>query len=477
MRAKDLFQGLTGEMLGDWEDLVVKNVTDDSREISKDSVFFCRQGEKEHGLKYVDEAIRQGAVIVVSEKRLGKPVAQFIADNVEDVSVSVLRRFYRDADRWLFKIGVTGTNGKTTVCYLIKSGFDRFGYSFGIISTVRYEYGAVSLKPKNTTPGLFQLWKIMHEMRREGVFGFSMEVSSHALKQKRIGDLTFDVGVFTNLSRDHLDYHISMEDYFQSKFKLFKYHVDGVSVVNVDDDWGRVIVSNLKEKMVITYGMESGDIKGRIVSGDLRGMEIEVDGIRVNTTLLGKHNLYNILAAYAVFHAWDMGYDFLRWVVPDFKPVKGRLKRIEANGITVFVDYAHTPDALAKVLESLRSLTQGKIITVFGCGGDRDKGKRPEMGRVASMLSDFIVITSDNPRSEDPEAIVDDILEGVDNKNYYVEIDRAKAIEFALKIAAPGDVVLVAGKGHEDYQIIGDKVVYFDDEEVVRRVFAGLKVR
>ncbi len=467
MRAGDLFKGIPGKGVGDWKSVEVRGLCDDSREVKKDYAFFCRKGETSDGHLYVEDALNKGASIIVAERSFSISAPQFIVSSVIEIAPVILRRFYSYVDKYLFKIGVTGTNGKTTVCSLIRFGFESLGYPFGLIGTVNYFDGKRWIKPKNTTPGMFQLWEMMDVMRKNNMYGFSMEVSSHALKQKRLGDIKFDVSIFTNLSRDHLDYHGTMEDYFLSKLLLFSEHTDGVCLINGDDSWGRKITREVSQPAIF-YGIKAGDIKGKIIDISLSGMVVEVDGVKAKTKLLGEHNLYNILAAYSVFALWDMGKDFLKWALPSFSSVKGRLEKLEERGVTVFIDYAHTPDALYCVLKILRPLVSGRLITVFGCGGDRDKGKRPEMGKIASLFSDLVVVTSDNPRSEDPLKIIEDIIEGIENKNYIVIPDRKEAIFTAIAESKEGDVILVAGKGHEDYQIVGDKVIPFDDLETVR---------
>jgi len=277
--------------------------------------------------------------------------------------------------------------------------------------------------------------------------------------------------VFTNLSRDHLDYHGTMEEYFEAKRLLFERHLDGVAVVNADDPWGRRLLSIFENRdKCLPYGLgPQSHIKVDSVRESLDGLEAVVDGVKVRAPFVGLHNLYNILAAYGVMLVQGKGREFLD-AVRNLKLPPGRLERFEKNGVVVFVDYAHTPDALAKVIGHLKPLVPGRLIVVFGCGGDRDRGKRPEMGRVATQMGDEVVITSDNPRTEDPEAIVGDILRGVVGNNYRVVLDRRRAIEEAIGRASPGDVVLIAGKGHENYQIVGHTRYPFDDREVVKEV-------
>ncbi len=468
MRASELFSNVEGRLLKGTLDFEVSHITDDSRKCTKGSIFFAIKGETTDGHLFVGEAVRKGARLVVVERPVDVDASVFLVKDTKKVAEEVLRRFYRGADREIFKIGITGTNGKSTVAYLLWQFLERCGKRCALVGTIEYVVAGKRRRALNTTPGLFEFWEVMGEACQGKDEFLVMEVSSHSLKQNRLGDVSFEVAVFTNLSRDHLDYHGDMQEYFECKKKLFVYHLKGTAVVNVDDEYGRVLAK--EGGQVLSYGIY-GDckIRGRFVQGLLDGSVYEIDGKRVYTTLIGEHNLYNVLAAYTVALDMGLGEDFLA-ILPELKAPPGRLERFSSNGLTVFVDYAHTPDALERVLRELKRVSEGKLIVVFGCGGDRDRGKRPLMGRVASEIADYVVITSDNPRSESPEAIVADIMEGIAGKNYTVVLDRAEAIEKAVSIAKKGDVILVAGKGHEDYQIIGNRRIHFDDREVVRKV-------
>lgn len=473
-KVSELLNGIEGEVVGDLCEFDVTLVTDDSGEVVRNSVFVCIKGETRDGHDFVDEAVKRGASLIVTERKLPVNVTQFLVSDTKSIYFELLARFYGSVHEKLLKVGITGTNGKTTVAYLIKHSEDLLGRPFGLVSTVSYYDGKLFIKASNTTPGMRQLFKLMKSMVENGLVGFSIEVSSHALKQRRIAGFRFDFAVFTNLSRDHLDYHKTMEDYFFSKALLFTDHLAGYAIVNNDDPFGRRLLRMLDGKNKIGYGIHDGDIKGRILDASIEGMMVEIDGYPFKTSLIGVHNLYNILAVYSYLRLRGYGSSEICEVISRFGGVQGRLERIDGDGFYVFIDYAHTPDALKKVLEELKKLTKGRLIVVFGCGGDRDKGKRPEMGKIATTLADFTIITSDNPRSEDPVDIIRDIIKGCVDKNYMVVVDRSEAIRTSVEMVKPGDVILIAGKGHEDYQIFKDKTVYFSDREEVLKAIEML---
>ncbi len=467
MRLSELLEGIEKKVIGTLQDFEVKTVTDNSEKVGLDSVFVCIKGEKIDGHNFASRAIEKGARVLVVERVLDVEVPQIVVDNTKKVLSILLSRFYGSPESRLVKVGVTGTNGKTTVTTLIKHLEDSISRPFGLIGTINYFDGANYIKAGNTTPGISLMFELMRRMVDNGLVGFSMEVSSHALKQGRIGALRFDYAIFTNLTRDHLDYHKSMEDYFFSKALLFTDHLDGLAIINADDPYGRRLLSIISGRDVVTYGIERGEVRGRVESLSVDGMVVEVDGMNFHTNLTGTYNLYNILAVFSYGIGRGIDRKEIVEAISKFRGVRGRLERIKAEKFTVFIDYAHTPDALRNVLVELSKLRKNKLIVVFGCGGDRDKGKRPEMGRVATEIADMVIITSDNPRSEDPIDIIRDIIKGCVGKNYTIIVDRREAIGEALRIAVEGDIVLVAGKGHEDYQIVKDRVLHFDDREVV----------
>lgn len=476
MKLSELLEGIEKRVIGDLQDFEVKTVTDNSEKVGFDSVFVCIKGESVDGHDFAYRAVERGARVLVVERALNAGVPQIVVDNTKKVFSLLLSRFYGSPESKLVKVGVTGTNGKTTVTTLIKHVEDSISRPFGLIGTINYFDGTGYIKAGNTTPGISLLFELMRSMVDNGLVGFSMEVSSHALKQGRIGTLRFDYAIFTNLTRDHLDYHKSMEDYFFSKALLFTDHLAGLAIINAEDPYGRRLLSIISGKDIITYGIERGDVRGRIKSMDVDGMILEVDGISFQTNLTGTYNLYNILAVFSYGIGRGIDREMLVDAISEFKGVRGRMERIKTEKFTVFIDYAHTPDALRNVLVELSKLKKNRLIVVFGCGGDRDKGKRPEMGRIATQIADMVIITSDNPRSEDPVDIIRDILKGCVDKNYNVIVDRREAIAEALRIAREGDLVLVAGKGHEDYQIVKDKVFHFDDREVVLEILKEMGI-
>ncbi len=481
-----------GELSGD-----VPSVCYDSRQCKQGSLFVAVSGLKVDGHHYVGEAAKRGAHFVIHEKDI--PVIPGISTiRVKDSreALGILgKNFYDDPSSRLCLVSVMGTNGKTTVTYLLESIFSAAGYAAGVLGTVNYRYGDVSLPAPNTTPESLDMQRILREMVDAGVTHVAAEVSSHAVDLRRVDDCDFDVGVFTNLSQDHLDYHGTMERYFAAKKRFFTDILplsekgrQTKMIINHDDPWGRRL---MVEAALPAWGFgidTSCAVQAVEYVSTLNGIEAEVDfgtgRMHLKSPLIGKFNLYNILAAVATALCLDISPETVALGIAGLKTVPGRLERVSTSGQPhVFVDYAHTDDALRKVLENLLPFRRGKIITVFGCGGDRDHGKRPLMGEAAAEGSDRVILTSDNPRSEDPLAILKEIEKGMPRdaltkyapgdfpssgpgKAYTVIPDRRSAIEKAVSIAGAEDIILIAGKGHEDYQILGDKRIWFDDRVV-----------
>ncbi len=414
--------------------------------------------------------------------------------------------FYRRPSRNLTLVGITGTNGKTTLSYLIESVLDAAAQAPGVIGTISYRYPGHEVPSHHTTPESVDLQQMLAQMDGAGVKSVAMEVSSHALAQERVRGLEFDVGVFTNLSRDHLDYHRDMDDYFEAKSKLFTDYLKvspkphKSAVIFGEDPRGRELIEKVRgaDLDVWSYGEgQQWDVHPVRVEKDVAGLRGTIQArertMEFDSALIGSANLQNILGAVGVGNALGIAAPTMARGIRQLKAVPGRLEKVaNARGIAILVDYAHSPDALEKVLGAVRPLTQGKLITVFGCGGDRDRGKRPLMGEIAARLSDIVVLTSDNPRTEEPMAIIDEVETGVKtarlekqgvagraasvgeiNRGYFVEADRRKAIGIAIDVAVDGDLVLIAGKGHEDYQILGANKIYFDDREVAREMAAS----
>ncbi|MDD5669236.1 MAG: UDP-N-acetylmuramoyl-L-alanyl-D-glutamate--2,6-diaminopimelate ligase [Candidatus Omnitrophica bacterium] len=460
-------------------DVPVKGITAYSKDVKPGFVFVALKGAQANGSDFIRDALKRGAGVIISESEapvfLKNEKVQFIRIKNGRKAVGCLARaFFGNPSKKIKITGITGTNGKTTISYLIEALLKKNGNIPGIIGTVNYRFKNTVIVSHNTTPGPVELQAMLKRMSDEGVDHVAMEVSSHALDQERTVGIDFSSCIFTNLTQDHLDYHGTLENYFQAKVKLFRNARPGAyAIINNDDPYG-MRLRRLSSFRVFTYGIEhKADFMAKDIRMDLEGTEfifvLPRNEIRIKTKLIGRHNVYNVLAAAAWALREGVDIEIIRSVFASFPNVPGRMEHLETRrDFRVFVDYAHTEDALRNVISTLRQICKNRIIVVFGCGGDRDKSKRPKMGRIVSTLADFAVITNDNPRSESPRSIIGDIRKGISRKNYCVIPDRFEAIEKALYLAAPGDVVLVAGKGHENYQIIKDQMIYFDDREVVR---------
>jgi len=463
-------------------DVEISGVAYDSRQVKPGMLFVAIKGEKCDGNLFVDEAIERGAVAVVSErKELGRRDASHIhVHSARQALAEIAAIFYNHPSRRLDTVGITGTNGKTTIAYMLRDILDRAGRRPGLISTVSYDMGMRSLPAARTTPESLDLQSMLAKMIEADCQSAVMEVSSHALVQKRVWGVDFNVGVFTNLSQDHLDYHESMEQYFSAKSLLFNGSQNmGKSmdaVINIDDEWGRRLSqAGGRWKQVLTYG-ESSDacVRGENVrqreGGSDFGLVTADTRAEIELNMIGRFNVSNALAAIAAALALGIDIETIAAALRDFKSAPGRLEEVpNQRGLRIFIDYAHTDQALRSVLETLRQAARKRLICVFGCGGDRDQDKRKLMGAVAARHADFSVITSDNPRKEDPRAIIRQIEQGFSaDKHYRVVEDREQAIAAALDEAEEGDLVLIAGKGHEAYQEFADTIVPFDDCEVVR---------
>ena len=490
MKLTELIKG-AGYMIPEGADVEVSGVTADSRKVSQGTVFVAIKGGKSDGAGFALEAMKKGAVAIVSEKEA--PDAGIPAIIVYDAREAVGRLssvFFGVPSEKLTMVGVTGTNGKTTVAYLIESIFRAAQHRPGLIGTVSYRHGAKTIEAKYTTPEAEDLQRLLSDMLSSGVTHCVMEVSSHSIEQKRISGCRYDARVFTNLTPEHLDYHGTMEGYFAAKRKFFSrdYAKPGAaSVVNIDDKWG-VMLRNETENVLGYSVKEKTDIYPKeysITSGGIKAVLATPKGdVYVNSPFIGEHNLQNIMAAAGAGAALDIPAEAIENGINSLKAVPGRLESVSpGSGVMAYVDYAHTPDALERVLTVFNSLPHaGRIITVFGCGGNRDRTKRPVMGEIAVRLSHLTIVTSDNPRNEDPLEIIKEIESGIkgvkkytDNekvieKGYMVAPDRGEAILKAALAAEKGDMILVAGKGHEDYQIIGDKRLHFDDREALRNI-------
>ena len=466
--------------LGDTE-IEITGVNIDSRRIESGHLFVAIPGTQTDGHKFIPKAIEQGAVAVLCEYFPNKrePGVTYIAvESTEDCVGEVATQFYGDPSRKLKLVGVTGTNGKTTIATLLYNMFRKFGHKCGLLSTVCNYIEGEAIAADHTTPDPIELNRLLAQMVEVGCEYAFMECSSHAIAQKRIGGLKFAGGIFTNLTRDHLDYHGTFENYLHAKKAFFDgLEKDAFAVINADDKNGAVMVQNCKAQ-IKTYSTRSmADFKAKIIECHFEGMYLDINGKEVGVQFIGKFNVSNLLAVYGTAVMLGKEPDDILLILSTLKSVSGRLEPIRSpEGYTAIVDYAHTPDALQNVLNAIHEVLDGKgfVITVCGAGGDRDKGKRPLMAQEAVKQSDRVIITSDNPRSEDPEDIINDMLEGLDAKQMRKVVsivDRREAIRTACMMAQKGDVVLIAGKGHEDYQEIQGVKYHFDDKEVVRELF------
>lgn len=490
MTFEELAQSLRGQVdvLEQGGDLRVSltAITDDSRAVQAGSLFVAVKGEQVDGHRYISSALTSGAAAVVVQETVAgvdRPYLR-VADSRKALGY-LGSRFYGDPSGRLRMIGITGTNGKTTTSYVCKALLEAVGGRVGLIGTVAYQIGSEIIPASHTTPGALELQQLLKRMVEGGCSAAVMEVSSHALAQDRVSGCEYDVAVFSNLTQDHLDFHKTMEEYFQAKLRLFT-GLTGTkkpnkrAIVNVDDPSGARIAS-LCAAPVWTYGITGkADLRAEQVQLSLSGTTFmaatPAGTFPVESHLVGEHNVYNMLAAIGVALHEGATIDQVRQAVTRVTNVPGRFERVMAGQpFTVVVDYAHTEDALVRLLTAAQALKAGRIITVFGCGGDRDRGKRPKMGRAAVHQSDVVILTSDNPRTENPLAILDEVEVGVQEAlqqrshvKYQKVADRREAIATAMRAARPGDMVLIAGKGHEDYQIIGTKKFHFDDREVAR---------
>jgi UDP-N-acetylmuramoyl-L-alanyl-D-glutamate--2,6-diaminopimelate ligase len=462
----------------------VNDVTYDSRRVQPGALFVAIRGLATDGNQFVEAALRKGAVAVASEAEARPGVPWLQVDDARAALAALSAELLGCPAQALSLVGVTGTNGKTTTAYLIDAALRSVGRRVGLLGTVQYRIGDRLAEAVRTTPEASDLQKLFREMVDAGCSDAVLEVSSHSLDLKRVHGCPFRVAVFTNLTRDHLDFHGDMDRYFAAKRVLFDtlLREDGHAIVNADDDRAAELVGASRGR-VITYGLEkAADLRAEAIALSLSGTSFRIrtrDGaFEMRTPLLGRFNVQNVLAAFGACLGLGIAPEAAARGLASLKGVSGRMERIDAGqDFTVVVDYAHTDDALKNLLETVRELGPRRVITVFGCGGDRDKTKRPLMGAVAARLSDVVVITSDNPRSEPPEAILEDIQRGINGyrkaERLVIE-DRRDAIARALEMASAGDVVVIAGKGHETYQVLRDRTVPFDDRQVARDVLGRL---
>ncbi len=474
------FGKLLNTQLGDPE---FTGIAYDSRKVTKGDLFISLVGRNFDGHEFIKDAISKGAVGAVVSKPVDAKIPLLLVEDTRTSMASISAHFYGHPSEKLNIIGVTGTNGKSTVTFIINSILKTLGHKTGMLGTIYYDIAGKIIKGERTTPESADIQRFMREVVDRGGDFFVMEVSSASVCEKRILEIKFSDAIFTNLSHEHLEYHGTFENYKKAKLEFFKLAArqNAKAVVNIDDphskDFMRTFLESGGERLV-TYGIETPKEEYDFPHFTAKNLKLSVAGstfsirwngnsIPVHTKLIGKHNIYNILAAFAAVYTYGFSPLEIVDAIEKIDSIPGRLERIEKNGVNIFIDYAHTPEALKQVSKTLKGLTEGRLIVVFGAGGDREKEKRPLMGAVASRYADFIILTSDNPRSEDPESIIKDIEKGISGENYTIEIAREKAIKKAYEISKPGDTILIAGKGHEEYQEIDGKKLHFSDREVV----------
>ncbi len=475
MKLKNLLKKVPLKLYRGKQEVEITGLSSHSKTVAPGNLFIAKKGHVDDGSKYIDEAIAAGAVAILSD--MGNPflkeVVQLVHPAIEEVEGQLAAAFYgRPADE-LLTLGVTGTNGKTTITYILKNLFDALDFPLGLIGTIEYIRGEKRTPADRTTPDVITNHKFLREMVSCGCKGVAFEVTSHALEQGRVDEIDFNVALFTNLTHDHLDYHQTMENYASAKAQLFeRLKPTSFAIVNGESPWTARMVQNCKAQ-VLRYGFSPDDA---ISASDLRLsasgsdfiLNYQGQKIPISSPFIGRHNVLNLLAAIGALLTQKIPLDKIASLIEKAPLVRGRLERVGHSNI--FVDYAHSPDALEKVLTALLELKrEGRLIVVFGCGGDRDRAKRPIMAEIAERYSDLSIVTSDNPRSENPLSIIDAIVKGFKGKRYRIEPDRANAIESAIRTADEKDLILIAGKGHETLQCFAHQTIHFDDRKVAEQ--------
>jgi UDP-N-acetylmuramoyl-L-alanyl-D-glutamate--2,6-diaminopimelate ligase len=504
MRLKDTLKGIRPR--AKVTEMEVRKISYSSKDCTKGSLFVALKGASKDGHEFAGDAYKRGARAFIAERSLSLPKDAAVIE-VSDTRRALSKaaaNFYSDPSLEMKVFSVVGTNGKTTTSYILESILKRAGLAPGVIGTINYRYSDKVIPAVNTTPESLDLQRMMREMRDDDVKSAVVEVSSHALHQGRVKGVYFDGGIFTNLTQDHLDYHLNMRNYFLSKRSFFSRVLldsakrkDVFAAINVDDKYGKKLFTEFKKDFcLIPFSLKK--VKGVYLinkNAGLDGLKLTImtpaGELEINTRLTGEFNVYNILGAVALSYGAGIALNTIKSGVEDLKNVPGRMQKINTDSGCIFVDYAHTPDALYRVIKSVRGLDVKRVITLFGCGGDRDRTKRAKMGKIANELSDISIVTSDNPRSEEPSEIIEEILKPFDEREkislsdakgaargYLSIIEREKAIKGAVGIMKKGDAVIIAGKGHEDYQIIKGKRFPFDDVKIVEKYLTkkGMKI-
>jgi len=474
----------------------ISSLASNSKNVKPGSLFIAIKGLQADGHDYMEQAFDNGAIAVIAETNPKHLKNVIIVKNSRQSMAAIAAEFYGNPSKDLTLVGITGTNGKTTTTWLIESIFNACNFSTGVIGTVNIRFNNQTFDNPITTPDSIELQRTLFEMKKAGVTHVVMEVSSHGLHLNRVDFCQFDAGVFTNLSQDHLDYHNTIDEYFECKKRFFtdfigsaQINKPGVAILNVDDAKGKTLAGSLPYKTLKVSTTVKTDIFAQDMTDDIHGLSGNIymadDSFKLTSSLTGRFNLENILCAAGTAFALNIDKKFIQKGIEDCRSIPGRLEKIDTRlDRFLFVDYAHTPDALESILETLKKRAPGRVITVFGCGGDRDRSKRPIMGKTACQHSDIAIATSDNPRTESPDSIIQDILEGMTDfdelsdrdlslsphkKGYLVEVDRREAIKKAVFLSKPGDIIIAAGKGHESYQITNTGTIHFDDKEELQK--------
>lgn len=474
MLLSELAKSTRHELIG--RDTEVRELVYNSRKVKHGDVFCCIMGTFADGHKYAQQAVDAGAAALVVERKLDIDVPQILVEDTRIAMAEMAAAYYGYPSREMQMIGVTGTNGKTSTTYMLKAIAERMGKKVGLIGTIRNMIGDIIIDTERTTPESVDLQRILRQMKDEKVDVVIMEVSSHSLDQKRVHGIEYDVGEFTNLTQDHLDYHKTFENYFNAKKLLFKQ--SRMAVINKDDPYANRMMEGL-DIPVMTFGIrEKADVTASEIDITTRGVQFDFNykniTSRFNVPIPGLFSVFNAIGAATVALSLGWNLDSIKYGLEHMMSVSGRLEPLPTgkNEFTVLLDYAHTPDALENVLKTVKGFATGRIVTLFGCGGDRDHAKRPIMGEIAGRFSDFAIVTSDNPRTENPMDIINSIVEGVKKSGceYVVIENRREAIEYALKNARKNDVIILAGKGHENYQEINGGKHHFDEKEIVAEI-------
>lgn len=472
------------------KNLTVTGLTFRSQDVQPGFVFFALKGANADGNLFILDAVKRGAVLIVSAQPVTQEygVAFLLSTAIDKDMADAAYEFYNRPSDKLHMWGITGTKGKTSIAYLLESILQTAGRNTGVFGTVNYRANGVEIcKAPNTTPAALTLFKLLAQMKEQNCTDVVMEVSSHALELQRVRNIWYDTALFTNLQRDHLDFHVTFENYFAAKVKLFENLADPqnpkpnrVAVINADDPYGQRLIEQFKGRVkMVTFGINrAADFTAQNIQEFLTHTSFEINGVPMQINLLGKHNVYNALAACAAAHANGISLEIIAQGLVALPGVPGRMERIDAGqNFFTYVDFAYTNESLQRAFDTVRPFKKGRVLLVFGCGGQRDRTKRPLMGRTACEQADLVFLTNDNPRCEDPEQIFNDILAGMQGRtNYVVEPDRKAAISRALTEAKKDDIVIIAGKGHEDYQLIGTEKRHFSDQETVRAFLGGKHV-